>query len=232
MENIILNLSKEHAYIKYINSSSNKKISWDDSDCNSLYERIFHNFDYNSDYISELSHKLLSLKSDNKIIKRFFLTITKINLTNNNLTELPESFVELTNLTELYLHNCELITKLPESFGKLTNLKELDLFDNKLTELPESFGELTNLTKLYLSDNKLTELPESFGELTNLTKLCLRDNKLTKLPESFGELTNLKELYLRDNKLTKLPESFTKLTNLKVLDLKNDELIKSLFKLI
>jgi Leucine-rich repeat (LRR) protein len=220
VENIILNLRKEHAYIKYINSSSNKKISWDDSDCNSLYERIFHNFDYNSDYISELSHKLLSLKSDNKIIKRFFLTITKINLQNNNLTELPESFGELTNLTTLNLQSCKLITELPESFGELTNLKELNLSYNNLTKLPERFGELKNLTTLNLQSCKLiTELPESFGELTNLKELNLSYNNLTKLPERFGELKNLTTLNLQNNNLTELPERFGELKNLTTLDL-------------
>ena len=38
------------------------------------------------------------------------------------------------------------LTELPESFGQLTALQTLDLRDNDLTELPESFYDIKNLT--------------------------------------------------------------------------------------
>ncbi len=52
------------------------------------------------------------------------------------------------------------LTELPESFG---NIK---FSNNNLTELPESFGNIKGGDILFLnSDNKITELPESFGNL-------------------------------------------------------------------
>jgi Leucine-rich repeat (LRR) protein len=45
------------------------------------------------------------------------------------------------------------LTALPESLGQLTNLRELYLSDNQLTALPESLGQLTNLRELYLPTN-------------------------------------------------------------------------------
>ena len=63
-----------------------------------------------------------------------------------NLTTLPESMGNLTQLTELGLMGCESLTTLPESIGKLTQLTELDLRGcEKLTMLPESIQQLTKL---------------------------------------------------------------------------------------
>ena len=47
-------------------------------------------------------------------------------------------------LKELDLRNNQL-TELPESIKELTNLTGLDLSNNKLTKLPESIKELTKL---------------------------------------------------------------------------------------
>jgi internalin A len=72
------------------------------------------------------------------------------------------------------------LTELPQSIGNLTNLTTLSLSDNQLTKLPESIGNLTNLEILYLDYNQLTELPESIGNLTNLEQLWLGDNAWQK----------------------------------------------------
>ncbi|MDY7005815.1 MAG: COR domain-containing protein, partial [Cyanobacteriota bacterium] len=102
------------------------------------------------------------------------------------------------------------LTTLPESITQLTNLTQLDLHGNKLTTLPESITQLTNLTRLGLHGNKLTTLPESISQLTNLTRLDLYDNQLTTLPESISQLTNLTRLYLSDNPLETPPIEIAK----------------------
>ncbi|CAG2120628.1 unnamed protein product, partial [Medioppia subpectinata] len=45
------------------------------------------------------------------------------------------------------------LIKLPDSFTSLTHLVVLDLSKNRLTELPQSFGDLNRLTRLDLYDN-------------------------------------------------------------------------------
>ncbi|MFM6203444.1 MAG: leucine-rich repeat domain-containing protein, partial [Dolichospermum sp.] len=80
----------------------------------------------------------------------------------------------------LFLGNNQLTT-LPESITQLSNLRNLYLSKNRMTPLPESIAQLSNLTVLDLSDNKLTTLPEAIKQLSQLEKLDLRENRL-KIP--------------------------------------------------
>ena len=129
--------------------------------------------------------------------------------------------------TEVINISCYQLTELPDSFANLTNLKALNISKNKLTALPESFGKLTNLERLDISSNNLATLPESFCKLTNLKRLDISDNKLTALPESFANLTSLNKLNISFNKLTTLPVLFSRLTNLSWLDISHNEFAKA-----
>ena len=73
--------------------------------------------------------------------------------------------------SSLNLRSLEL-TRLPESLGQLTQLTELDVSGNQLTSLPEWLGQLTHLLWLHVRGNQLTRLPESLGQLTQLTDLA------------------------------------------------------------
>ena len=80
---------------------------------------------------------------------------------------------------ELNLSNQNL-TELPPEIGKLTNIMLLEIIDSKLTNLPPEIGKLSNLTYLNLYGNQLTELPQDISKLTNLIFLSLVGNQLTK----------------------------------------------------
>ena len=71
------------------------------------------------------------------------------------------------------------LSTLPESIGNLTSLIELRLYNNQLKNLPDTIGNLKNLRELHLMNNPLTSLPDSIGKLKNLTQLDLRNNHLT-----------------------------------------------------
>jgi internalin A len=146
----------------------------------------------------------------------------ELNLSGMNLSELPESIGNLTNLTSL--HFSGYLRALPESIGNLTNLTTLDLWKNQLRALPESIGNLTNLTSLALWNSQLRALPESIGNLTNLTALDLSSSQLRALPESIGNLTNLTTLDLWENQLNALPESIGNLTNVTYISLWKNQL--------
>lgn len=152
---------------------------------------------------------------------------TKLDLSGQNLTELPESVCEIDSLLELDLRNNQLIA-LSDTITNLKNLIYLNLKSNCLLELPESIGELTRLWYLNIDRNPLIKLPESIGNLVKLTKLSLRKTTRTsdirKLPASIGNLVNLKELYLSGCQLTEIPDSIWNLTKLELLNLHGNKL--------
>ena len=130
-----------------------------------------------------------------------------LNISNLNLTELPDSPL-WKEIKKLHCHNNQL-TKLPD----LPNVEILHCQNNQLTYLPDlpnveilycyynqliSLSDLPIVDYLYCSNNKLTNLPD----LPNVEYLYCYNNKLTNLPD----LPNVKELNCGDNQLNSLPD--------------------------
>ncbi len=98
--------------------------------------------------------------------------IDRIDLSRNNLTEIPADFV-----------------------GKYPHLVHLNVSRNKLTSLPTEIGLLKGLRFLSLSYNSLTGLPESFANLTVLRNLNVSHNCLAGFQENiFKHLSALRQL--------------------------------------
>ena len=95
-----------------------------------------------------------------------------ISLQDNRITNLDPLCrgCTFTALRDLDLTNNN-IEELPESLGELTCLKALWLTSNKLKTLPNSVGNMKNLEELYANQNRLKKLPDSFGELWSLRYL-------------------------------------------------------------
>ena len=94
------------------------------------------------------------------------------------------------------------LTKVPEAVTKLTELRELSLSFNHLTKLPDNLCELVNLTGLNVYGNKLTGLLRTFSQLKELVVLNLSSNQLSGLPAWIEELKELEWLFVDDNPLT------------------------------
>ncbi len=154
-----------------------------------------------------------------------FPCLIKLDMSNQQLTAVPESIGKLSNLQALGFMESNLKT-LPESIGNLSNLQGLNLPKNQLDNLPASFGNLSSLETLDISSNRLDELPESFGKLTNLQTLNLDNNQLNKLPIGIGNLLKLINLHLNGNNLTELPDSICSLIQLLTLTLDDNWLTK------
>ena len=100
---------------------------------------------------------------------------------NNQLKSFPKS-------NELYSSGNQL-TSLPESFGNLSNLRNLFLEHNQLTSLPKKFGNLNKLHFFFIYNNQLTSLLDSFGDLENLTGFYMFGNLLPKdYPATLNEM--------------------------------------------
>ena len=118
-----------------------------------------------------------------------------------NKLNLKLSVEELTLSTKLDLSRNQL-TQLPSEIGQLLLLQELDLSNNQLTQLSSEIGQLSSLQILDLDENQLTQLPSEIGQLSSLQELYLSRNQLTQLPSEIGQLRSLQELNLFENQLT------------------------------
>ena len=173
--------------------------------------------------ISTRDRKLAYKKAIEKIEHVRTFSTMYLDLSNLNLTSLPDGIGKLTSLRTLILSNNQLTT-LPTTLGRLINLKRLDLSGNCLESVPETFGALTSLMALDLKYNQLSTLPNSFAYLGNLQSLNLSRNDLSVLPETFGLLASLHTLELESNHLSTLPNSFGDLDTLVNLNLSDNQL--------
>jgi len=167
---------------------------------------------------------------DNEKIKRTF----RLDLSNQNLTELPEKVVDLKELrminlsgnTQLHLEKTfeilsglpklEVIlldslnlTELPENFKNLRTLKHVSLVNNPKLNFSHAFELMHtfDLEFLNLSHNKLTELPDEISEISRLRDLKLSYNhiQLSALFLTLADLPKLRSLWLDNNRIETLP---------------------------
>ncbi|XP_011500986.1 PREDICTED: leucine-rich repeat protein 1 [Ceratosolen solmsi marchali] len=125
--------------------------------------------------------------------------------------------LKLHNLKILNLSQNQL-TNLPQELGMLPNLQELSLSDNQFGKCPISkwsWMNGSNITKtlrsLNLSCNKLTKIPDEISKLHALLSLNINNNLISSLPEGIGNLKKLKYLNISKNNITNLPGSMTNL---------------------
>lgn len=126
-----------------------------------------------------------------------------LDLSDNQLSSLPEEISTLTHLKILFAsNNC--FTALPAVLGQCPQLEMIGFKSNHIIEVPAA-ALPKKLRWLILTDNKITQLPEALGERTRLQKLALAGNCLRQLPDSFGQLHNLELLRLSANQLQTFP---------------------------
>jgi Leucine-rich repeat (LRR) protein len=82
--------------------------------------------------------------------------LEKLILSNNGLKKIPESFISLNVLKELYLGSNDL-KDLPSVIGKLKNLEKLSISNNPITKIPESLYSSEKLRALYIGNTHLKE---------------------------------------------------------------------------
>jgi len=156
-----------------------------------------------------------------------FINLTSLDLSQNSLTKLDDAICRLPKLNALIVTNNQLNeNSLPKNFSLVfaNTLKVLSLGGNQFSNIPDQIFELTNLRSLYIGGNQLQTLPRKIKNLEKLQNLYLGGNQLDEIPSEVGLLQNLQSLSLCENKLRRLPSSIAYLRKLKSLALHKNEL--------
>ena len=120
-------------------------------------------------------------------------SILRLNLSHNNLTELPREI------------------------GLLILLRDLDVSNNRLQRVDPSIAACIRLRRLSLSNNELAHVPSEVSSCAMLEEIDLTHNRLQEIPKSLATLPALSELRLDNNDLARLPTSLSLMPTLSVL---------------
>ncbi|ADV51127.1 leucine-rich repeat-containing protein [Cellulophaga algicola DSM 14237] len=146
-----------------------------------------------------------------------------LNLSNQNLKEVPKSILKNLKLRELNLSNNQL-TELPDFITELKYLEVLNLRGNNFTNVPELLLQFKYLKTLSLSENQFKIIPETLKALTNLKEFDFGANPLVEFPQWIDTLYALKDLGIFNLKLKQVPEVVTRIKYLEVLSLDGNQL--------
>jgi Leucine-rich repeat (LRR) protein len=108
-----------------------------------------------------------------------------LDLSGNQLTELPRALNEMNGLTRLFLQGNR-IRLTPETAGILaerTTLRALSLYGNPLGMAPD-FSRLTDMRSLTLGATGIDTWPVGLAEQPALDGIDLRDNRIATIPDS------------------------------------------------
>jgi hypothetical protein len=135
-----------------------------------------------------------------------------LDLSNNQLSSLPDELSQLHQLKVIFASNNQFDT-LPVVLGQCTNLEMVGFKSNQIRYVPED-ALPPQLRWLILTDNKIETLPDSLGERPRLQKLALAGNRLIELPQTLSNLHQLELLRISANQLGTFPEQLLNLPKL------------------
>ncbi|WOT06077.1 leucine-rich repeat-containing protein kinase family protein [Shewanella youngdeokensis] len=131
-------------------------------------------------------------------------TLEVLDLSGNQLTELPTDFARLQQLKLLFLTNNQ-FEHIPAVLAACPQLEMISFKSNKLKAV--ATGSLPITTRwLILTDNQISSLPENMGQLHRLQKLALAGNQLHSLPQSMAQCRNLELARLSANQFSEFPD--------------------------
>lgn len=131
-------------------------------------------------------------------------TLEILDLSDNNLSSLPENLSDLQQLKIIFFARNQ-FTKFPSQLASCPNLSMVGFRSNQITHIPENVFP-KKLQWLILTDNQIKELPKSIGDCHLLQKFGLAGNQLESLPKEMANCKNLELLRIPTNQLKTLPE--------------------------
>jgi hypothetical protein len=140
-----------------------------------------------------------------------------------NLTEFPSEILELADSLEVLDLSNNRLRQLPDSFRYLKNLKIVFFTNNQFEEFPSVLSQCPKLSIVSFKGNNLTTIAEDALSPT-IRWLILTHNALQALPESIGRLTKLQKLMLAGNRLTEFPPTLANCQHLELIRFSSNQL--------
>ncbi|XP_059059230.1 protein artichoke [Achroia grisella] len=223
-----------------------------------LHGNTIDNFDFvaiqENAALSTLDFSKNKLKSFSPNIVNRALDVEILNISSNNLNELPVTLNILPKLKILdasynhikhfdgnVINNIQSLMEIKMPFNKvnelrtgsfkdLRDLSTIDLDGNQIEVIhPKAIVNLPNLVSLYLSRNHIIDLPDNvFSNLPKLKIIELQGNRLQYIsPRAFENIPLVQYLNISNNQLKNVDNSGLRLlTSLEVLDLSFNKLTK------
>ena len=139
------------------------------------------------------------------------------------LTSIPEELYSLSETLEILDLSGNNLSDLPMEITKLTKLKILFLSDNNFTVFPEILGSFPLLEMIGFKNNQIHTISE-FALPANTRWLILTNNRLEALPTSIGKCHLMQKLMLAGNQLKSLPDELAYCKNLGLLRISANQL--------
>lgn len=160
------------------------------------------------------THLILSDQLTDFPVELFALaeSLTFLNLSNNQLSQLPANFSKLKHLEIVFFNNNN-FQQFPTVLAECPALSMISFKGNQIEEIVAEALSPT-LRWLILTNNKIELLPDSIGQLPRLQKLMLAGNQLRALPGQLSQCHNLDLIRLSANQLQHLPTWLYKMPRL------------------
>ncbi|MGB0402985.1 MAG: leucine-rich repeat domain-containing protein [Salibacteraceae bacterium] len=156
-------------------------------------------------YSEQASAKIYT---DLQLALRDPFNVYKLDLSDQELTSIPQEIYQFENLEYLVLDRNQIVNPTFPS-NKLLSLKYISLKENGIREFRIFHDCLSQLKELYLDLNELIEYPEINNSFIELITLSLRNNYITTLPLEDLNLSRVRFLYLDSNPLKNTELAFT-----------------------
>ena len=142
----------------------------------------------------------------------------QIELIGYGVEDFPPELCQLTSLTVLNLRN-NILTEIPNKFTCLSQLSYINFSQNRFKSFPSVIVHLQHLLGLDLSFNFLNGWPQELFQLSKLVSLNMSHNFIAKIPDRIASFSDLRVFLIHGNQVNYVPRSFYFLTKLTALNL-------------
>ncbi len=134
------------------------------------------------------------------------------------LTEFPREIFDLADTLEVLNLTQNQLSSLPDDFARLSKLRILFVSENRFRHLPAVLGDCAQLSMIGFKANQI-ETVDAAAFPPRLRWLILTDNRIRQLPATLGQCQHLQKLMLAGNQLAQLPDELAACVKLELLRL-------------